>query len=475
MKLRLQPLPDNEFDALEDAVLRLLSEVGVLFEHDKARDLLRKAGNSVDGSGRVLLKRSFVESMIRSIPRDGFAMFGRDESRSLRVACDSVASRPSTGAPFILDFSTRRRRNVTLDDSRNMVLLTDALDNYDMVNNVVNPFDSPGAGENLRLFAGVHRSSLKPSDITVMTPDEVRGIARIAAAIRGGESSLREKPLTLIDVAMITPLRCAAEQVEALLECARLGLPVEVLTSPSLGVSSPLTLPAGAALAVAECLAALCLLYLVAPGLGVVNTARVSPVNMRTTAYNYGTPDLGIASVLVADVCARYRLPTNLYGFGTVAKSVGAQSSMEKTFSGLLLGLSQPHMITGPAILDNAMCTSPELLVIDNEALRFIKHVRRDIPVNDDTLAVDLLKRFVADPSLAILAEDHTLRHLRAGETLDCSLGQWTSYDQWIAAGSPDLFDLAHLKVEEILSSHSVDPFPADVERDIRRILKDTP
>ena len=470
MRLRLEDLTDQEFQTLHAAVLRLLEEIGVLFEDGEARALLAQAGNPVDDAGRVRLAPSFVESMLALVPGDGFTVYGRDESRTMRVAVDSMCFRPSTGTPFVLDHETRRRRKATMDDARTMALLVDALDEYEMVNSVVSPEDAPGTRGNLRRFVNAHRWSLKPSDITVMTPEEVGLIGEVAAAIRGGDAALREKPLTIVDAAMITPLRCAGEQARAMLECARRGIPVEVLTSPSLGVSSPITLAGGAALAIAECVAALCLMYQIAPGLGIVNTARISPTNMRTTAYNYGTPELGMGSVLVAAHCARYGLPCNLYGFGTVAKAPGAQCMMEKMLSGIPLALGRPHMITGSAQMDNAMITSPEQLVIDAEAIRFIKRIKREIAVDDEAIGIDVLKTAMqADGCL--LAEEHTMTHLRAGEVLDAGLGQWTSYSQWDEAGGPDLFDLAHARVEELLASHDVPPFDADVQKRIDALL----
>ena len=271
---------------------------------------------------------------------------------------------------------------------------------------------------------------------------------------------------------MITPLRCASDQVEAMLECARWGIPIEVLTSPSLGVSSPVTLAGGAALGIAEVIAALCLVYQVAPGLGIVNTARISPTNMRTTAYNYGTPEFGMGSVLLAACCARYHMPTNLYGFGTVAKTVGAQCMMEKGTSGLLLALGRPHMVTGAGQIDNAMITSPEALVIDAEAIRFVRRVRQPIVVDEESIATDVMKSVMQGSSALLLAEEHTLKHLKAGEVMDCSLGQWMSYSQWEDAGAPDLFELAHKRVEELLHTHTVEPLDADVDRHIEKLLE---
>jgi len=85
----------------------------------------------------VHLKPAFVQSMLDMVPPDGFIMYGRDGTRPLRVAVDEISFRPSTGAPFVLDYATKRRRDATIEDSRQLTLLTDALDGYGMVNAVV--------------------------------------------------------------------------------------------------------------------------------------------------------------------------------------------------------------------------------------------------------------------------------------------------------------------------------------------------
>ena len=469
MQLRLMDMSDREFGTIHEAILRLLSEYGVLFEAGEARDILKKAGNRIDDQMRVHLDEKFVESVLRQIPPDGFTMYGRDEAKPLRVAVDSMCFRPSTGEPFVYEYETRERRPATMDDAKNLVLVTDALDGYDMVNSVVNPEDAPGTWGNIRRFINAHRYSMKPSDFTVSTAKEVSAVHRIASAIRGDERSLRERPLTAVDISMVTPLRCTAHESLAFLESARLGVPVEILTSPTMGVSAPVTLSGSVAVSMAEMIAAVCLLYQVCPGLGVINTARISPVDMRTTAYNYGAPELGIGSVVAAACCARYRIPTNLYGFGTVAKAVGAQSAMEKAFSGLLIALGHCHMITGSGILDNALVTSPELLVVDHEAIGVLKRIRKPIVIDEEAIGVDVLMRAMRE-SGTFMAEEHTLKYFREGELMDCGLNQWGSFDQWQRDGKPDLLDRAHKKVEEILKSHEVEPFEAGVDREIERV-----
>jgi trimethylamine--corrinoid protein Co-methyltransferase len=291
-------------------------------------------------------------------------------------------------------------------------------------------------------------------------------VARIAAAIRGGEQRLKECPLTAVDISMISPLRCSAEEADAFLEAARLGLPVEILSSPSMGISSPITLGGSVVVSMAEVLAAICLLYQVAPGLGVINTARISPINMRTGAYNYGAPELGLGSVLTAACSARYNIPTNLYGFGNAAKTAGIQSAMEKSFPGLLMAMGRCHMITGSGTLDNSLVTSPEILVIDHEAIRFITRICQPVVIDAESIGIDVLMKGMREGG-TLIAEEHTLHHLKNGEMMDCGLDQWDSLQAWEQQGKPDLFEKAHARVEQLLASHVVPPFAPEIEKAI--------
>ena len=106
MKLRLGDISEQEFRIVHESVLRLLAEHGFLFEHAGARTMLKKAGMRIDEEGRAHLSPRFVESMLALVPKDGFRMYGRDESVSMDVAADRISFRPSTGAPFS---STSRR------------------------------------------------------------------------------------------------------------------------------------------------------------------------------------------------------------------------------------------------------------------------------------------------------------------------------------------------------------------------------
>ena len=470
MKVRFQDISEKEFEVMHQSVLRLLSEIGVLYEHPEANRLLKNAGNTIDSEGRIHLKPSFVEKMLDLIPKNGFMMYGRDESKQLNVAVDHINFRTSTGLPSIFDHKTKSIRPTTLDDARVMALVTDALDGFDMVNCAVNPVGGPHGVGALHLLINSHRYSMKPSDVTVMTKREVEGIVKIAVAIRGSEKELKEKPLTAVDVAMITPLRCTEEQVEAFLECAFHGIPIEVLSSPALGLTSPVTIAGGVAINIAEMIAALCLVYQITPGLGMINTARVTAVNMRTGALDMGMPEEGMSSLLVSACCKRYNIPVDSYGFGTGATIPGIQATMEKTFSGMLMALGNPFMVTGGGHLGNAMVTSPEQLVIENEMIRVLKRIRQTVTIDEDSIGVDIFKKFIYEKE-DIISNEHTIRHIREGELMEYGIEQWMPNQELEKEKVLDQYDRANLIVEEIISSHSVPPFEPSVDKKIKQIL----
>lgn len=95
-------------------------------------------------------------------------------------------------------------------------------------------------------------------------------------------------------------------------------------------------------------------------------------------------------------------------------------------------------MLTGRGSLNNALATSPEQLVIDHGIIRFIKRICETIRIDEETIGIDGLTKVMGRQG-HLMAEEYTVKHFRAGEMLNCSLGQWDSQNEWEAAGHPGL------------------------------------
>jgi trimethylamine--corrinoid protein Co-methyltransferase len=142
----------------------------------------------------------------------------------------------------------------------------------------------------------------------------------------------------------------------------------------------------------------------------------------------------------------------------------------EKTLTGLIAALAGANLIYGPGMLESGITFDFAQLVLDNEFARMIKQTVRGFSINDESLAVDVIKS--VGPSKDFLAQEHTLKHMRAHsrpELIDRS-----DMETWQASGATDSYQRAVEKTRDILQNHKPDPLPEEVLADIRSIITET-
>jgi trimethylamine---corrinoid protein Co-methyltransferase len=108
-------------------------------------------------------------------------------------------------------------------------------------------------------------------------------------------------------------------------------------------------------------------------------------------------------------------------------------------------------------------------LVMDNEFARMIKYTVQGIPVNDETLAVDVINEVGIGKDF--LSHDSTYKHMRSQshpELIDRKMRV-----DWVQAGSTDIYQRAMEKARFILENHKPDPLPEDVLSTIRTIVEE--
>jgi len=109
-------------------------------------------------------------------------------------------------------------------------------------------------------------------------------------------------------------------------------------------------------------------------------------------------------------------------------------------------------------------------LVLDNEFVAMIKHTIRGITVDDESLAVDVIK--AVGPSKNFLGEKHTLEHMQIHsqpQFLDRN-----RLEKWQATGAVDSYTKAAEKTRDILQNHKPEPLPDKVLADMQSIIKET-
>lgn len=115
------------------------------------------------------------------------------------------------------------------------------------------------------------------------------------------------------------------------------------------------------------------------------------------------------------------------------------------------------------------MVASYEQLVIDNEIFGLIKKAAKGITVNEDTLGLDVLASAIKGSM--ILADPHTIKHLRGGEIFIPDLGFDSVWNDWGKKGQKDLQKVAQERVYELLKKDEVVPLPEDLDQEVNKIL----
>lgn len=124
-------------------------------------------------------------------------------------------------------------------------------------------------------------------------------------------------------------------------------------------------------------------------------------------------------------------------------------------------------MIYGSGMLELGQTFSMEQLVIDNDIIAMERRAMEGIPVNDETLAVDVIKEigvgrdFIGHPTTMAnieLASDPTVFNRDM-------LGDWR------AQGSKACADVAHEIVVDVLKNHVVAPIDPEIDAKIKAIV----
>ena len=108
-------------------------------------------------------------------------------------------------------------------------------------------------------------------------------------------------------------------------------------------------------------------------------------------------------------------------------------------------------------------------LVMDNEFARMIKYSLQGIPVNDETLAVDVMHD--VGPAKDFLGHDHTFKPME--EQSQPTLIDRRMREDWQTGGSTDLYQRALEKARQILETHQPEPLPEDVLATMRGIVEE--
>jgi len=443
-------LSEESILKVHQTVMQVIEEVGFEVQSDKALELFGRAGARVDREKHLLrLSESKVKELIESAPSE-IRLYGQDEAHDIVLGGRRVYAGTGGTALHVYDPGVNQKRLASIEDLRCIARLVDKLDNIHFYLLPTYPNELPLEQVDVnRFFAGLDNTT-KHVMGGVYTPDGAKQVIHMAEIVAGSAERLRQRPLISMIACIISPLRMDKTYGDLIVTIAKNGIPVACPAEPLCGATSPVTLAGNLVVQTADSLLGVMLTQIVNPGTPVLFGSVATNTDLRDLKYLAGSVEMGLINAAGAQMAQFYRLPFYATGGMTDSKTIDAQSGYESALTGLLCALSGANFIHDAAgLMEFAMTVSYEKYVIDNEILGMVMRAVEGIKVNDDTLALDLIKQ--VGPGGNFVAARHT-RHFMRSEHYQPTLSDRNSQEEWLAKGGKATWERASKIVKEILA-----------------------
>lgn len=137
--------------------------------------------------------------------------------------------------------------------------------------------------------------------------------------------------------------------------------------------------------------------------------------------------------------------------------------------TGILPALAGANVIYGLGMLEMGITFDLAQLVWDHEIAEMILYSLKGVPVNDVTLAVDVIKEMGIGKDYL----SHPTTHAYMRSQSPARLIDRRMREDWEAAGSMDAYKRAHDKMIDILETYEPPKLSDDVLKNVRSIVVD--
>lgn len=463
---RFQLLTENDITKIHENSLRILEEIGVIFNHEPALEVFKKHGAKVEGK-TVFIPKEMVAKALETTP-SSFTLYSRNPERNVEFDTVKPHFCGPGGSAYIRDLDNGRRRS-TKADFINLIKLFQSLDLIEMHHVPCEMGDVDPDIRNKEVVYQAMKYSDKPIMPFMYDYKEAKTIIEMASLPFGGLESIKNKPVILADPCTVTPLSYDDKAINALMAFAEYGQ-IQLINSLCMaGATAPATLAGNVSVQNAEILAGIVLTQAINPGCPIIYSASGSNADMRTGNLTVGSPEDALMSLINGQLAKFYNLPCRISGAINDSKCVDAQAAYESAINMMTTIMAGSNFILhGAGILETYNTISLEKVITDYEVLGMISRLERGIEVNEDTLAFDVIKS--VGPQGQYLTEAHTFMNFRKEHYMPF-LSNRQTIAQWEDAGSNGIEVAANAKWKQILEEYTAPDFSAELDADLQKFL----
>ena len=459
----IEVLSADQIEAIHDASLTVLEEIGMDFLHPQALAILDRAGAQVEsGTQRVRFDRGLVEEAVAKAPSQ-FTLHARNPEHSVAIGGNHIVFATVGSAPNVSDLEGGRRDG-NFKDYCDLLRLAQSLNIVHLMGGYpVEAVDLPPATRHLDCVRAFLTLSDKVAFSYSLGRTRIQDGLELTKIARGiDEAQLCREPSLFTVVNTSSPLRLDGPMIEGVIEMARRNQAVAMTPFTLSGAMSPATLAGALAQQNAEALASLAFAQIVNPGAPVVYGGFTSNVDMKSGAPAFGTPEYSKAALAGGQLARRYNLPYRSSN-ANACNVVDAQAAYESQMSLWAAVMGHANIVLHAAgWMEGGLTASFEKMVLDAEMLQMMAEFLKPIEVNEDTLGLDAIRE--VGPGGHFFGAAHTLARYETAFYAPI-LSDWRNFETWEEDGAVDATHRAHRIYKQILADYVAPPSdPATLE-----------
>jgi trimethylamine--corrinoid protein Co-methyltransferase len=461
-------LTDDQICRIHAASLAILERTGVVVPHAEMLRLFAGAGAQVEfEQSRVRIPPAVVEELLSQAGRR-FTIYGRDLERTAVFGGDRRNFNSIAGEALWVDEPGAERRYTTLRDVTAATRMGDALDMITIAGAMADPTELPVNWRCVAVAGEMLAQTTKPITFWFHDRASAEYLVELVTAVRGSTTQAKDYPLFYPLLEPISPLHFPYNGIDLLFETARVNMPVQIGPMAQMGLSAPATVAGTMAQENAEILAGICITQLVRAGMPVCYGGICHAFDMRTTQMIFAGPEQALFGVGMTQMGKHYGLPVYVNVGLTDAKRPDAQAGLETAATLLPAAAAGADIFGHMGIAGVDQASSLDMLVLQNEVIRYVESACRELRVDAETLALDLVDE--VGPGGTFIDKVHTAEHYRA-ELWFPELLDREYYDAWRRSGAKDMAQSCRARKEEIARTHAPEPMSDDMAREVARIV----
>lgn len=467
-----QVLGEDEVEAIYYAALRVLHKTGVRVYDKEGVEVAYSGGAIVedsDGESSQVKLPSWMVDKARATLPEKVDVVGPDRTYRMELYKNQIYFGTGSDTPFTIDPYTGQRRRTTYQDVKNMARLVQALPNLDFHMSMGITQDTAVGTYDRWQYLAMLEGTTKPINITAVDLEGVKDQLEMAYIRLGGKEAWQKGPAFTLYIEPVSPLSHSEEVVQKLLFACDNDIPFVYTPCPMAGATAPTTLAGTLVQALTESLFGIVLSQLRKPGAQIIIGGLMSNMDMATTIYAYGAPEMALLSAGYTDITKWLRVPMYETAGCSDAKVFDEQAALEATINIATAGLVGGNMIHDVGYLDAGLTSSMELLVASDEIIDMVKRILRGIPVDDEAMALQVMDDI--GPGGHFLEHDHTYYRFK-DEIWRPKLIDRQNWEGWNAAGAKRYGERAHERVIDILETETEPLLDEAMYKELRHICE---